>query len=316
MGLKVEASRARQVFADALGLATGKAKLPKEWLERTHRIGEAKSKTLTPLLGTALLAKATERHIDAFALREGESHKSYSARNLAKEVFVPCCAAAGIDIRTNGPEPLNNQPFLRAERVSEELNVKSNGKQDLLYLCECLRAVDFLENRSALLGLAAFLRSRLEATAGRKRVRLGAGRLSLSELERALTAFEAGDAEGGKTGQALAASFLSLAFPDVRTKRINDPSRRWPGDVGAFREDRLVVSVEVKQRAFTPTEILLFAKQLAEREVDLGVIAAFRQGTSTLDVPGLRTGALTQHGVDLAVYTTPVEGVDPIMSIT
>jgi len=47
--------------------------LPEEWLERTRRVGKAQNATFTPMLGTALLAKATDDHIDALSLREDES---------------------------------------------------------------------------------------------------------------------------------------------------------------------------------------------------------------------------------------------------
>ena len=76
MGRRVNAAEARAKFAEALALARADAELPKGWIERTERIGKARSKTFTPGLGTVLLAKATDGWIDAFSLREGESHKS------------------------------------------------------------------------------------------------------------------------------------------------------------------------------------------------------------------------------------------------
>ena len=143
VGLTIDKQLATERFGQALVLAHSDTPLPEEWLQRTREIGLAHNKTFTPVLGTALLAKATDRFVDAFSLREGESHKSYSARSLAKEVLVPCCVRAGIDIRNKGAEPLNNQPFLRADRISTNLNVKANAVEELTYLCEWIAAVEF-----------------------------------------------------------------------------------------------------------------------------------------------------------------------------
>jgi hypothetical protein len=98
-------------FGEAVALALAENwTLPAEWIERAEKVSAAKNMTFTPVLGTALLAKATDDSIDALSLREDAGHKGYSARSLAKEVLVPCCVRAGIDLRNKGAEPLNNQP--------------------------------------------------------------------------------------------------------------------------------------------------------------------------------------------------------------
>jgi hypothetical protein len=300
MGLTIDKREAVIRFTQALSLAHLDAPLPEVWLERARRVGSAKSKTFTPMLGTALLAKATDRFIDALALREGETHKSYSARSVAKEVLVPCCVRAGIDIRSKGAEPLNNQPFLRADRVSMSLNVKANARQDLEYLVECLEDADFLEGRSALEALAAFLRVRLEASQGPAPVSLGPGMLDLPQLMDALNKLIAGESEGGKIGQAMVSAVLDLVYRDVQTKSINDPSSSWPGDVGVFVEGSQTLGVEVKQRPFTDTEILLFAQRLRDVGVYRGTIAALDQAGAPLDQDQLQFQAHRLYGVELA----------------
>jgi SacI restriction endonuclease len=305
VGVTIDKEKATERFGQALTLALSDTPLPEEWLERTRRVGRARSKTFTPALGTALLAKATDRFVDAFALREGESDKSYSARSLAKEVFVPCCARSGINIRTKGPEPLNNQPFFHADRISPEMNVNSNAVEGLAYLCECLEGVDLLEERSALEALAAFLRARIEVSATATPVALGPGALDLPQLVGALDEFVEGDHEGGKVGQALATAILDLVFEDVKTKAINDSSSKWPGDVGAFSKDGQTLSVEVKQRAVTEAEVLLFAQRLAEAGLHRGFVVALDQGTEPLDKEQLRFHGHRLHGVELSFFTDP-----------
>lgn len=293
---------AREKFAAAIALARSKKKLPAEWIERTRVVGKASNKTFTPVLGTALLAKATNRHVDVFSLRASEGHKSYSARSLAKDVLVPCCVSEGVDIRNTGAEPLNNQPFLRAKRISVDLEVKEHAREELRHLCECLERADFLEDRTALEALAAFLRVRIEESATRGVVTVGSGVLPLLELEEALDGFLSGDPEGGKVGQAMVAAILDLLFDSVLTKRINDPSVHWPGDVGAFVDGRLVLSAEVKQRPFDPTEVLLFAKRLADHGVGRGLVAALNQRGEDLDDGALRAKALEVYKVEIAIY--------------
>lgn len=306
MGVQVDKARAKAVFENALQIARSSAPLPADWLEMARRVGEAKSITFTPALGTALLAKATNRMVDALSLT-ASTHKGYSARSLAKDVLVPCTMQHGINIRTTGAEPLNNQPFLRAERIGPELDVKANAKNDLLYLVECVKTADFLENDTALAALAAFLRVRIETTALQGPVPLGPGVLELPALSKVLDEFLAGDSEGGKTGQAAVSAVLDLVFERVRTKRINDPSAKWPGDVGVFHADKLTLSVEVKQRPFTETEILQFVDRLSKEGVHRAVIAALRQERRDLNVEQLCANAYSRSRVVLSVCSSASE---------
>lgn len=303
VGLTIDKEKAIERFAQALVLARAEGALPDEWLERTRKVSIAKNMTFTPVLGTALLAKATDDAVDALSLREDESHKGYSARSLAKEVLVPCCVRAGIDLRNKGAEPLNNQPFLRAARVSTSLKVKSNAVADLEYLCDTLQRADFLRDRGALEALAAFLRVRIAASGKPTSIELGPGVLDLPGLLNAVNSYVEGDSEGGKVGQALATAILELAFAKVRTKKINDPSSKWPGDVGAFDGETQIMSAEVKQRPFSPEEILLFAQRLREAELHRGFVVAFAQEGSPLDLDEIRFHARRLYQVELWVFT-------------
>jgi hypothetical protein len=305
MGLRIGRHEAEVIFGKALDLAKSSEPLPAEWLERTRKVATAKSKTFTPVLATALLAKATDRRVDAFSLREGAGHKSYSARNLAKEVLVPQCVAAGINIRSTGAEPLNNQPFFHAERIGPDINVRPNAREDLLYLCECLERADFLEDEDAVRAFAAFLRVRLEASAKEEKIEVGGRRLTVEQLEQHLDAFADEDPDGGKTGQALGAAILDLVFADVRAKRVNDPSVKWPGDVGVFAENELAEAVEVRQKPISQTDVLLFAQHLEAAGVRRGIMLAFAKTNEDLDVDALRRQAREVYQVELAVFFRP-----------
>jgi hypothetical protein len=301
MGITIDRRAAEEVFQQALRLARSDAALPEEWIERTDRVVASGNKTFTPALGTALLAKATDRHIDAFSLREDGSHKSYSARSLAKDVLVPCCKVADIDIRTTGAEPLNNQPFLRATRIGVEMNVRRGTEADLAYLCECLERADFLENDAALAALAAFLRARIRASGELEEVGIEGRPLAMARLVEATSAFVDAHSEGGKVGQAIVAAVLDLVHDDVRTRKVNNPSRGWTGDVGAFVDQRISLSVEVKQRPFTESEVLQFIDRLGADRVPRGLVAALSQGGVALDADRLAASAQTRFSVSLDI---------------
>lgn len=305
MGLRISREAATRTFLTALDLARSSASLPAEWIEITRKVAVARSKTFTPMLATALLAKATDHRVDAFALRSSAGHKAYSARSLAKEVLVPQCVAAGIDIRSTGAEPLNNQPFFYAKRVGLDINIHQAAREDLVYLCDCLAKADFLEGDDALHALAAFLRARIDATGEHEAVVVGGRRLTVGQLEDALDTFVTEDPDGGKTGQALGAAILDLVFGDVRTKRVNDPSVRWPGDAGIFVEDELSEAVEIRQKVVSTTDALLFAKHLQAARLHRGMILAFAQADDDLDVEALRQKAREVYKVELGVFFRP-----------
>lgn len=84
----------------------------------------------------------------------------------------------------------------------------------------------------------------------------------------------------------------------MRTKRINDPSRKWPGDVGVFEGSKLVLAVEVKQRPFNEREIIVFAQKLGQHEVMCGVIVELG-GQGVYDLPRAAEQAHQHYGVTL-----------------
>src|SRR4051812_32911064 len=144
MGIKIRGKLAAERFQDALGLARSGAALPDEWIARAGKVGESPSKTFVAMLGTALLARATDGRIDPLALQTGTSDRGYSARGLCTQVLVPCSVRAGLSLGTNRREPLNNHPFYSQPRVGLHLNVKDATRPHLATLCEALAAIDTL----------------------------------------------------------------------------------------------------------------------------------------------------------------------------
>ncbi len=283
MGVRLDYTLAEERLNAALELATSNEELPEEWLERAARVGLSNSLTFTPMLGTALLAKATDDHVSALALKEGAAHNAYSARGIGHKVLVPFAQRHHINLRTTGAEPLNNQPFFRYEVVDRDMKVKAGSQQDLYYLVECLEHADFLRSDNALLALAAFLRVRI-LDAATELVGLDLpGILPLRDLFSATQAFVIRDAEEGRRGQAFAAAALDLVYEVVETKRVHDPSRNWPGDVGAYdSRGKLILSVEVRQKRVADEDVSHFARRLASAGVRRGAIFALAVGQEML----------------------------------
>ncbi|MDB4954345.1 MAG: putative restriction enzyme SacI [Myxococcales bacterium] len=298
----IDKAIAKRRFEAALALAQSTAELPAEWIERAEKVGQSVSKTFIAMLGTSLLAKATNDQLNALALK-ATVHKGYSARGLAKDVLVPACLAVGIDLGSVGAEPLNNQPFFGKTEVSLALEVKDNARADFEYLVDCLKKADYLRGDAALHAFAAFLRVRIAATERREKITIGRSGLDLAGLLSQLDRFIEGDAEGGKVGQAAVAAILDMLFPDVRTKRINDPSVAWPGDVGVFTDDALVHSAEVKQRAFNEHEISLFARRLHDAKVHRGLLVALCDDGFPFDIAAACQAAYATYDVELQPIT-------------
>ena len=128
MGLTMDKKRARRQLERALKLARSDAVLPVDWMERTQRVAQFEDKTCLVVLGTALLATATDDAVDALTLKARAGNKAYSARGLAHDVLVPASIDYRFDLRTTGREPLNNQPFFHSD--SEYVVAGSFGWSD------------------------------------------------------------------------------------------------------------------------------------------------------------------------------------------
>jgi len=225
------------------------------------------------VLGTGLLATATDDTVDPLTLKTRAGNRAYSARGLAHEVLVPASVEHGFDLRTTGREPLNNQPFFYSDRVDTMPRVKHPA--EIKYLVECLEAVHYLRKDEAVEALAAFLRNRIAAAAKAVRVDLGQMSADLMRLSTACREFLHNSAESGKRAQALVAAAFDLVFDDVRTAKVFDPSRRFPGDVQAFFKLEPVVAVEVRAKAVTYSDAVHFVRSAAAAGFPHAMIAAF-----------------------------------------
>jgi hypothetical protein len=231
------------------------------------------------MLGTALLARATEPRIDPLCLKASATASpglaGYSARTIAKDVLVPCAVRHGVHLGVTGREPLNNQPFYAESRVHRDMPTRPADRPHLRRLVDFLEEVATMTADEALQALAAFVAIRSEvAVALRPRIEVQGRATTLPALIDAVAGFIASNPEGGKRGQAFVAAALDMTFAKVVTSRVNDPGRHGPGDVRGFDGRDLRLAAEVKQKPVTETDILLFAQALAAWPLPSGLYVA------------------------------------------
>lgn len=307
----VDQVEARATFERAVQLAASGKPLPKEWVQRTQRVGEAPNKTFVAMLGTALLARATNAAIDPLTLKSSAGSspglEAYSARGLCQHVLVPAALAHSVHLGVTGREPLNNQPFYAKDRVHRDLPVRPAQKPHLDYLVECLERVGEVTRAKAERALAAFIRVRSEAEQ-QPAIQLelrGAG-VTLQEFADAAAGFIAADPEGGKRGQTLVAAAFDVVFDKVDTRRVNDPSRRGVGDVRARSSGNVVLAAEVRQKVIRKDDVLHYAAELSRRRVPQGMYVALHPDQPELPRLELIAAAL-QRGVALEIVTSTHE---------
>jgi hypothetical protein len=98
-------------------------------LEFSKLCDRLKVKSYIAALGTAILAKASNPRIDVFSLKAAdESPGAYDARRPAEKVLVPASQKYRFSLGVSGPQPLNNNPFMRSLwRVDLDESARRSG---------------------------------------------------------------------------------------------------------------------------------------------------------------------------------------------
>ncbi len=259
-------SRAVQLAKDpdALGL-------PAVWIEHSRRTHEMSAKTYVPALGTALLARATDARIDPLAIKHTQAVDSYSARNLCHGVLVPEAREHGFSIRTTGNEPLNNQPFFRylhMTHIDRVRNVEEFGQ-----FIDRVRQIADLSREEAERALAAFVKVGFEVAENAESYVVSADGHTFTSVASSLEEFlTPGVAQRPERLQAFAAACMDLVFDDVRTRRINDPSRDLPGDVHAFEGAEPLLAMEVRGKRVKRSALHSFFENCAREGLQRAVL--------------------------------------------
>lgn len=309
MGITIEVEAARRHFLEALSLARTRNPLPDNWIRTAEIISQSPTKTYIPALGTALLARATDDRVDTLALHKDakRSHlEPYSARNLCERVLVPCAREHGIDLGLTGKQPLNNSPFYGQKRI-DEINRRIRARDDHDLLVQQLTRANGLSSSECLEAFAAFLRVRLRYSNKPPREAPPITKCDWGQLTRAITTLLGEDAENGKRAQALVAAILDLAFPEVRTQRVYDPSRKIPGDVYVLRDGEVVLSAEVRAKPVRADDVIAFGTALRRASIPAGLFVALEQRGQPLNRSQISEQLASSGGPLLMVEESAVD---------
>jgi SacI restriction endonuclease len=116
-----------------------------------------------------------------------------------------------------------------------------------------------LTSTDAVEALAAFLREALAKAAETRNISARSGGLSPDGARVAVEEFIRYDAvDRPQRLQAFAAACFGLVYDEVKTRRLNDPSRDVPGDVQVLSGGTTVIAVEVRGKPVTAAELGTF----------------------------------------------------------
>jgi hypothetical protein len=309
MALRIDHDAARTVLEEAVASRESPATV---WVDRIKHFSslmpDGAPKTHIAMLGTAILAKATDARVDVFALKTTRGGaNAYSARSLAQHVLAAEAIRLGIDLGVTGREPLNNQPYFRSDRIDEAMEdiIRGDGLPAFRELCGILSELSTMGVDEARGVLRAFVvvRKREPPTA------LGnTGHFTAlpSQLVEAIEEFVAERSEGGRRAQAVAAGLADEAFGDEKVilGRINDPDRRWPGDVVLQRIEppfQVTRAIEVRDKVVKEPDLFHFVHKCLERRVDRAAVLCVSRHQPQLDSIAARDRAHSL-GVTLRVY--------------
>ena len=308
MGITVDQERARAVLQRAVDRARSSESLPSEWIARTDQLAASPNKTYISALGTQMLARATDSRANVFSLKEGEPQPgSHSARNLAKNVFVPVLAIeGGIDLGTRGREPLNNSPFFRQSSIDTIPldGVKSPAAHE--FLLDCLSQLDLLGPDDAADALAALVRARIRATDAHPSIHISSVDADALDVMLKTVEFVVSDPELGRRGEAFVAAGLSLFHEGVINGNVYDPDRTSPGDVQVLKDEKVLIGVQVRQKPADRSDVLLHAARLREHSVDKGMFVALHPAQGAIESE-TSLDALVSYGVAMEVHVGAVE---------
>lgn len=292
--MKIDHELARKILEDEARQArtittTGK------WVEKVSALGrecEKKHKTMIAMLGTAMLAKATDIRVDVFSLQVGKEKDvtTYSARSLCKEVLAAEANRLGIDLGVTGREPLNNQPFFGKSRVSRDMRVRSDARAGLALLVDILEALQKVRTeKEARAALRAFLQVRHRAPAAIEVIEGAGDNLEQHDLLRLIVDFVRSDSESGRRAQAVAAGLLDTLFgvERVTAYRVHDPSRRFPGDIAILESSsskRAERVFEIRDKEITEEDLHNMVERSRAAGVTNVAMVAVAEQKQTIDI--------------------------------
>lgn len=311
-GLRIDKQQAAALVREEAA-NVGSGPLGQSWEEKVERLSrlceEGGSKTHIAFLGTAMIAKAITHQADLFAIKPNHARdnpNAFSARTLCHGVLVPLAAELGFSLGVTGREPLNNQPYFRMTRLDDGTPVHAGGRIAFDYMVELIRELDALADREhAKEALRSFIAVRRHY---QPRYTDSSGETSTTPdgLVAAIRALVLDNSEGGRRAQAVVAGVMDVfAGPErVESGRINDPSRKYPGDVcvrSAPDPETIEKAIEVRDKPVNSSDVQIFGKKCIDMGVREAALVMVSDQQQSLDGSGLQDWA-NGFGLGLTLF--------------
>jgi SacI restriction endonuclease len=285
---------------------------PSDWIAKVRELSrlcdEGISKTHLAFLATAMLAKASDRRADLFAIKPQHAKNAegtFSARVLCHSVLVPLSAEIGFSLGVTGREPLNNQPYFRMMRLDDGTPVHPGGRVAFDYMLGLVRELGDSTEEQAAGALAAFITVRREYQPNYAD-HDSAASVPPWELSSLVAGFVAEASENGRRAQAVAAGLMDVVYgaDRVESGRINDPSRRHPGDVcvADSEGEGWQKAMEVRDKPVAASDIQIFGKKCLDLGVRDAALLMVSDRQTVMDATALQ-GWAQGFGLGLTLFT-------------
>jgi hypothetical protein len=321
--VKLDKARAREILREqAARLASDKG--DPAWIGKVDYLSQlcekGAPKTHIAFLGTAMLAKSLDLRADLYAIkptRDKDNKQAFSARTLCHSALVPLAAELGINLGVTGREPLNNLPYMGMTRLGDRTPIHGGGRAAFDYMLTLIRELTTLQSEDGALGtLRAFIGVRM-GYQPRYGASSGATQITPEGLTAAIQEFVRADSERGKRAQAVVAGLLDVFATPARVEsgRINDPSRKYPGDVCVHSEADAEVwdkAFEVRDKAVAVSDVQIFGQKCVNVHVREAAVVMVNDRQPTLDAVQLAQWA-ARFGLGLTLFHGWPEFVDQVL---
>lgn len=299
------------VRREAIKAAAGE--IDSGWSQKIEHLSklcsDGASTTHIAFLGTVILAKSMQRSADLFVIKPKlapDNPNAFSARTLCHSVLVPLAAELGMSLGVTGREPLNNQPYFRMTRLGDDTPVHAGGRAAFNYMIGLVNELQAMPDEvSAQVALRAYIDVRRRHQRSYDDFEAG-GNITPEFLLAAITTFVRENSEGGKRAQAVVAGLMdTFAGVDrVESGRINDPSRRYPGDVCvrlAADRDIWEKALEVRDKPVSENDVKIFAKKCIDMGVREACVVMISERQSVMNQVSLHQWA-NGFGIGLTLF--------------
>ncbi|TAK48147.1 MAG: restriction endonuclease, SacI family [Xanthobacteraceae bacterium] len=309
--MKIDDDKATAVVREAAASLDRGDQPNAAWVTKVEKLSElcaASSRTHMAFFGTVAIAKSVNKDADLFAIKPehaGDNKNAFSARILSENVLVPLSAEIGFNIGTTGRQPLNNQPYFRMTRLGDNTPVQRKSLPAFTYMLELVKELAALKTEAeaqAVLRAFIFVRKKHQL---KYSFREGGSSITPEQLIAAVSAFVTENSEGGKRAQAVVAGFMDIfaGVDAVESGRINDPSRKYPGDVCVRDQDsdELQKAIEVRDKPVSANDVQIFAKKCIDMGAREAAVVMVSEKQPKLDSEALDAWAV-QFGIGVTLF--------------